>query len=203
MRHGATLALIPIGIGIVLSMVSTPAQAAGWTLPDESRGHRIAPLLLLSRPDIRDDLQLPAAMVTEVDRAIDDLFTKAAALKGQTGDAAIEGRRAVDEGERVWLETRLSPEQRERLAQLELQWEGPAAMASRPIVAEALALSDDQKTTLARAVAECRAHKDEGFAAQQALATQAIATLSEGQKLRWERMLGRPFSPRATSSASR
>jgi hypothetical protein len=203
MRHGATLAVVPLWIGIVLSMAPASAHAGGWTLPDESRGHRIAPLLLLSRPDVRDDLQLPAAMVTEVDKAIDDLFRKAAALKGQTGDVALEGRRAVDEGERAWLETRLSVEQRERLAQLDLRWEGPAAMATRPIVAATLDLSDAQKAALAKALADCKAHRDKDHDAEQHLATQAMATLNDGQKQRWERMLGRPFSPRATSSAAR
>jgi hypothetical protein len=203
MRHGATLALVPLWIGITLSMAPASARAGAWTLPDESRGHRIAPLLLLSRPDIRDDLELPAAMAAEVDKAIDELFSKAAALKGQTGDAALEGRRLVDEGQRAWLETRLSVPQRERLAQLDLRWEGPAAMATRPIVATALDLSDDQKAALARALAECKAQRDKGPEAEQHLATQAMATLNDAQKQRWERMLGRPFHPRATSSAAR
>ena len=201
MRHGATLALVPLWIGIALA--PAPAHAAGWTLPDESRGHRIAPLLLLSRADVRDDLGLPAAMVTEVDRAVEDLFRKAALLKGQTGEAALEGRRAVDEGELAWLESRLSPDQRERLVQLDLRWEGPAALATRPIIAEALALSDDQKAALGKALADCKAHRDKPQEAEKRLATEALATLDDAQKQRWERMLGRPFSPRATSPASR
>jgi hypothetical protein len=76
-------------------------------------------------------------------------------------------------------------------------------MATRPIVAAALDLSEDQKAALAKALADCKARRDHGRDAEQHLATQVMATLSEGQKQRWERMLGRPFHPRATSSAAR
>jgi len=75
-------------------------------------------------------------------------------------------------------------------------------VATRPSVAEALALSDDQKTTLARTLADHKAHRDPAPEAEQRLNARILATLSDGQKLRWERMLGRPFSPRATASAT-
>src|SRR5947209_5792562 len=104
MRQGATFALVPLCLGIMLG----PALAGPWSLPDESRGVRVAPLLLLSRPDVRDDLQLPAALSPEVDKAIVDLFEKAAALKGKTGEAAVAQRRLVDEGQKTWLEAHLS-----------------------------------------------------------------------------------------------
>ena len=51
MRQGTTFALVPLCLGIMLS----PAFA-GWTLPEESRGSRVAPLFLLSRADVREDL---------------------------------------------------------------------------------------------------------------------------------------------------
>jgi len=200
MRLGSTLALVPLWIGIVLAPNS--ARAGGWALPDESRGHRVAPLLLLSRPDVRDDLRIPAAMADEIDRAIDDLHRKAAALKGKSGEAALEGRRAVDEGEKLWLESHLAPDQVDRLSQLDLRWEGPAALATRPSVAEALSLSGEQRAALARAVADRKVHPEKAREAEDRLAALAISALSDGQKSRWVQMLGRPFIPHAVASAA-
>jgi hypothetical protein len=196
MRQGTTFALVPLYLGIVLS----PAFAGPWSLPDESRGVRVAPLLLLSRPDIRDDLQLPAALAPEVEKAIGDLFEKAAALKGKTGEAAVAGRRLVDEGQKAWLEAHLTPDQVDRLSQIDLRWEGPAALATRPSVAGALALSDEQRAALNRAVLERNAHRDrtrDALAAEHHLAVRAQSILSDGQKKRWEQMLGRPIAAKA------
>lgn len=199
MRQGATLALVTLGL---IGIAPAPAPAASWSLPDRSMGARITPLLLLSRADIRDDLQLGPELAGDVDRAIADLYKQANALKGQTGDVAVDRRRAVDEGQRLWLEAHLTEVQRDRLAQLEIRWEGPAAMASRPSVAEALGLSDEQRATLARAVAGRNARRGKGddlAAADRELTREAMAVLSDGQKLRWERMLGHPFAFRPTA----
>ena len=165
MRQGATIALVPMLCLAVIGGSARAGDGAGtgtgsWSLPDESRGSRVAPLLLLSRPEVRDDLKIPADQVGEIDRAILDLFARAAALKGKTGQAAIEGRKAVDEGEKAWLEKHLAPDQVDRLWQVDLLWEGPAAMATRPAVAEALALSDEQKAALHAALRERNARKD-------------------------------------------
>ncbi len=96
MRQGATFALVPLCLGIVLS----PALvlAGPWSLPDESRGSRVAPLLLLSRPEVREDLQLGADQAAEASKAIDDLHQKAVSLKGMTGEEAIARRKAVRRG---------------------------------------------------------------------------------------------------------
>lgn len=204
MRHGATFALVPLCLGIVLSPAL--ALAGPWSLPDESRGSRVAPLLLLSRPDVREDIQLSSDQTADVERAIDDLHRKAAALKGLTGEDAIARRKAVDEGQRAWLENHLTPEQVDRLAQIDLRWEGPAALITRKPVAEALSLSDEQRAALSRAVAECNTRREKGMSAAEAERQhdlRAMSVLSEGQKRRWEDMLGRPLAVRATASADR
>ena len=201
MRHGATFALVPLCLGIVLS----PALAGTWSLPDESMGSRVAPLLLLSRPEVREDLQLASNQTADVERAIDDLHRKAAALRGLTGEDAVARRKAVDEGQKAWLETHLTPEQVDRLAQVDLRWEGPAALVTRKPVAEALSLSDEQRAALSRAVAECNIRREKGMSASEAEHQhniRAMTVLSEGQKLRWESMLGRPLAVRATASAA-
>ncbi len=200
MRHGATLALVPLWFGIALS--PAPALAGGWSLPDESQGVRVAPLLLLSRPDVRADLKLNADQAADAGRVIDDLHRKAAALKGRTGAAAVAERKAVDELQKAWLESKLTEDQVDRLAQLDLRWEGVAALATRPAVAESLALSDEQKSALGRAIADHRAKARDTAAAEAQLNTRALTILSDAQKQQWERMLGRSFTPAKTSTPS-
>ena len=200
MRQGATIALVPLGFSIMLGQ----ALAGAWALPDESRGARVAPLLLLSRPEVREDLQLAPEQAAEADKAIADLRHKAAALKGKTGEAAVAQRRLVDDGQKVWLESHLTPEQVDRLAQVDLRWEGPAAMATRPTIADALSLSDEQKAALNRAVLDRNAHRDktkDATAADHQFTLRAMSILSDGQKERWERMLGRPLAVKTAATS--
>jgi hypothetical protein len=200
MRRGATFVLVPLCLGTLLGQ----ALAGSWALPDESRGARVAPLLLLSRPEVRDDLQLSADQALEVEKAIDDLHHKAAALKGKTGEAAIAQRKAVDEGQKLWLEKHLTIDQVDRLWQVDLRWEGPAAIATRHTVAEALSLSDEQRAALSRALLERNAHRDKtknAPASEQQFSLRVMSVLSEGQRKRWEQMLGRPLAIK-TAAAS-
>jgi hypothetical protein len=194
MRQGMTFALVPlIGLGILLS----PAMAGSWSLPDASRGTRVAPLFLLSRPEVREDLQLTPDVCKQVEKEIEDLFNKALALRGKTGPEAIAERKLVDEGQKNWLKDHLLPDQVDRLAQIDLRWEGPAAIATRPSVASSLYLSDEQKAALNRAVADRNTHREktqDHHAAEQQLAQRVTLVLSEGQKQSWEKMLGRPLA---------
>ena len=200
MRPRTTFALVPLCcFGVILGQ----ALADSWTLPDDSRGHRVAPLLLLSRPEVRDDLQLAPDQVLEVEKAIADLHQKAASLKGKTGEAAVAGRRAVDEDQKAWLETHLTLDQVDRLWQVDLRWEGPSAMATRPSVAEALALSDEQKAALNRAILERNAHRakaKDATASDHQFHLRALSVLSDGQKQRWERMIGRPLAVKTAAA---
>jgi hypothetical protein len=195
MRQGATIALVPL---LCLATFGAPSLAGDpWSLPDESRGSRVAPLLLLSRSDVREDLKIAPEQVAEVDKAILDLFEKAKPLKGKTGQAIIEARKAVDEGEKDWLEKHLTPDQIDRLWQVDLLWEGPASMVTRSSVAEALALSDEQKAALHTALRERNAQRDKTkdvVAANHQFGARALTILSDGQKQRWARMVGRPIA---------
>ena len=204
MRQGPTFALVPLLL-TWLGIIPGATSAGSWSLPDESRGSRVAPLLLLSRPEVRDDLRIAPEQVVEVEKAIAELHEKALALRGKTGEAAVAGRRSVDEGQKAWLEAHLTPDQVDRLWQVDLLWEGPAAMATRPAVAEALALSDEQKAALHAALFERNAARDmtkDVAAANHQFGERALATLSDGQKQRWARMVGRPIARKVTASAS-
>ncbi len=200
MRQGSTLPLVSLWLGLA---AGSPALAGGWGLPDESRGARVAPLLLLSRPDVRDDLKCTPDQAIEADRAIADFHRQAAGLKGRTDAAAKAERRLVDERQWMWIELHLTDDQRDRLGQVDLRWEGPAAIHTRPAVAEALSLSPDQKAALARLVAEHHAERaKDPLAAGHKFEAKATALLDEGQKQRWDRMLGRAFTPKVLAASS-
>ncbi len=83
--------------------------------------------------------------------------------------------------------------QQTRLIQIDLQWEGPAALASRASLAEALALTPEQLQTLRAAVAACRREADQPQA-EHRLAQRALAVLKPEQRDRWKAMLGQPFA---------
>ena len=206
MRHGSTLRFLAL-CGLALAVHPARAQdGGGWALPDESRGARVAPILLLSRPEVRADLRLRPDQAADVDRVIADIFRKAAQVKGRTDAAAVELRRAVDDEQRLWLETKLTEDQVGRLGEIDLRWEGIAAI-TRPALAETLSLSDDQRARLARAVADRKAQRAlpperrrDPAAAERHFAQQAEAILNDGQRRKWERMLGRPVAA-ATAAA--
>ena len=195
MRDGARRALAAL---LLLSVAAIPASSLGddAPLPDSRLGIRTVPLLLLSRPDVRADLGLNPAQTAEARRAISELHAKAAALRGKTGAEAIAARRAIDEEQRRRLEALLSPEQQDRLVQIDLQWEGPSALISRKMVAESLNLDDRQRATLAQAVSDRdrrRAQAPDRGGDERQLAEQALAILTEPQRARWKAMLGRPL----------
>jgi len=205
MRHGPTLPLVAACVSIVL-LVPVPASAAageGQPLPDSRLGLRTAPLLLLSRPDVREDLGLTSEQTLSVERTITALYVQATALKGQTDDSALAARRAIDEAQRRWLQTQLTPEQQARLAQIDLQWEGPSALLTRPVIAETLGLTAEQRQVLSAAIARRNHLRAQGQGRPQderQLAEQTLATLSAEQRQRWRAMLGRPFTLRVAAA---
>jgi hypothetical protein len=144
------------------------------------------------------------AQVEDALQAVSTIHAKAAELRGMTGVKALAGRRAIDEEQRKWIDSRLSEVQRKRIIQIDLQWEGPAALVTRPAVADALSLSDEQRTKLKQAVAESSRKRALGEAIggiEAALARQTLETLARPQRESWKAMLGRPFQPRLADAA--
>jgi hypothetical protein len=201
MRHLTRSALA----AAILALVATIEPRAGFgddaashafSVPDSRLGLRTAPLLLLSRPDIRADLGLDARQTAEADRAIAELYNRAAALRGKNGPEAIDARKAIDEGMQRWIDDNLSEPQRIRLIQIDLQWEGPSALISRPIVADTLFLTREQRLALTQAVVEYRRKRSTGPYNpddERQLAKVAYDVLSEEQRLRFNEMRGPRF----------
>jgi hypothetical protein len=220
MRQGSTRApaiagffaptpLLVLGL-LLLDLAATPTVALAGTenaaLPDDRLGIRTAPLLLLSRPDVRADLGLTPQQADSAERAITDLYVRAAALRGKTGAEALQARKAIDDAQRQWIEASLTPDQRTRLLQIDLQWEGPSALVSRPVVADTLVLTPDQRQAIQQAITvrnSARAAGQGPRVAEEALAKTVLSVLAPNQKARWHAMLGRPFTPQLASSGGK
>jgi hypothetical protein len=218
-RHGrplATTALRTVALGLALapgwfspagSQTQTPAPAASDIprVPDEVLGRRTVPLLLLTRADVRADLDLSAEQVAGADRAIATLHARAAATMGQKGDKVEAERKAIDAAQAAWVRDHLNTTQRVRLLQIDLQWEGPSALITRPLVSDSLEITPDQRAALTKAVERrdaARVKPTYTHADEQALAEEAIALLTERQRERWRAILGRPFTPQLASAKS-
>jgi hypothetical protein len=197
------------GIASTLALTAALAMAtrtqAGEGLPDARLGIRATPMLLTTRPDVRADLRLSPEQAADAERTVDELRDKARALKGRNDAEAATLRGEIDTASRLWIERKLTPAQRDRLIQLDLQWEGPAAVITRPIVAENLALTDTQRQALAKVVAEHHGRRGSGplVEADEAKLGGAIyGSLTEEQVKRWLTLIGPPAPFRGAAKAS-
>lgn len=195
-------ALLATGVPLFPQVV----RAGEWMLPDDRMGIRTAPLLLLSRPDVQADLRLDQTQILGAHAAINELTRRAVALRGKSGTSVIAERRAIDEAQLEWLGKNLTGNQLERLRQIELRWEGPSAILSRPTVAEYLKLSAEQRQSLARIITERNAARARTPAAgirpgadDQAFQQRTQAVLSPVQQELWVRLLGTPVQFASTT----
>lgn len=197
MSHESQRARFPSGLGLAvvlsLAVATTPGRSEDWSLPDARMGIRTAPILLLSRPDVQADLKLDEAKIASARKAIDELTNRAQALRGKTGAAVIDERRAIDEAQGAWLRTNLSDDQLTRLSQIDLQWEGPSALVSRPVVAETLALTPTQLRALTKIISERNAKLVNGGATpaeESEVRRKTLEVLSNPQLQAWNAMVG-------------
>jgi hypothetical protein len=163
---------------------------------DDRLGVRVAPVFLLIRSDIQKDLGLEPGQIAEVNRFAAALYAKALSLKGKVGPDVVAARRAIDEEESEWMSSHLKAEQRERLGQIDLQWEGASAVLNRRAVTEYLGLTSEQHDQVARVYSDAkRTRVREGpwhYEEHLEITRKAIAVLSEKQKQLWVRVLGPP-----------
>jgi len=210
MRYGQLI--VPV-TGLLILLAHAPADAgpdappqtaAPEAIPDDRLGVRTAPLLLLSRTDVQTDLGLTPKQIADVRTEITRLHAQALATKGMKGAQAVAARKAIDVASQTWIDSNLTADQVTRLVQISLQWEGPSALITRPVVADTLGLTADQRAALTKAVKErdaARALPTHSKADERKLAEQALSLLDATQKERWKTMLGRPFTPRLASQA--
>jgi hypothetical protein len=198
--------LLRIGwLCLLAGLGSGSSLAAPPSLPDSRLGIRTAPLLLLSRADVRADVGLDQAQIAEAGRALEELYAQAAELKGLSGPEVLARKKSIDEAEQQWLQTKLTEAQRKRLIEIDLQWEGPSALIHRPVLADHLHLTQEQRTSLTAAVADCRRRRQQGgdvHECERRLFEQTRALLTPEQLERWRAMLGRPLNRSGPSTSS-
>jgi hypothetical protein len=193
MRHGWTVA--PAGFLLVLAVLGAGPDAPTnpVTVLDERFGVRTAPILLLARPDVQLDLRLEPERIGQAKAAIAQLVEDLLALKDHPGPTRLARQKAIDEKMTRWLVDHLSDAQLRRLRQIELQWEGALAM-SRPVVAESLGLSDQQRREVDRLqAAQLQAWRARGRlepADRQHFSSRALSILTRDQKELWDQLLG-------------
>jgi hypothetical protein len=178
-------------VAVVFELLTTThtVQGAEISVGDDRLGVYTAPILLLSRADVQSDLKLSQQQATEARQITLTLRERAASAK----EEAL--RRQIEHDMTTWLKLHLSPEQFDRLHQVDLQWEGVAAIARRPIIAEYIRLTDPQKTSLRAAIAEhlrTRGAQPPTIETHLALNRQGLSTLSPEQQAQWQRLLGAP-----------
>lgn len=179
------------------------ARTAAWQLPDDRIGVRTAPILLLSRDDVARDLKLTEEQRSRAWEMIDELGLQAARIKGRNDKDALVLRRKIDQAQLEWISRELSPEQTARLNQIDLQWEGPAALVSRPQIAQTVHLTEDQKRKIAEILAATGAKgRTIELAGRADLLRKVFRELDETQQQTWRSLVGPDFFavPRTASA---
>jgi hypothetical protein len=193
MRQGLAVVMAPAVLAAALAGF-TPVARGGEPL-DDRLGIRTVPIFLLTRSDVQADLKLDPQQIAECRRAAAALYYKALSLRGKAGGGVVAARRAVDEVQSQWLTAHLTPAQLDRLGQIDLQWEGAAAMLSRPVVADYLGLTREQQEKVVRSIAQGKAQRasTSWTTTEHLLLTRkATSVLSDLQKDRWIHLLGPP-----------
>ncbi len=192
---------------LVLTALIGAVRAEDPPLPDFRLGTRVVPILLLTRSDVREDLGLTPVQARSAEATVRECWLAAEALKGKPNAEARPGREAIDRKMFGWIETELTESQRERLVQIDLQWEGPSALISRPIVASTLGLAEEQKATIRGAVKarDAARQRSGGFdpEAEARLGSTALGCLSAEQRNIWLSLMGRVFHPKPLTANRR
>ncbi len=204
MRGQTTFAAAVLNL-VLAGTAMSQAPALEQMVPDARLGTRVAPLLLLGRPDVRVDLGLSPEQEARARDAIADLYARALASRGKVGREALAARREIDEAQVRSLDNLLDETQRTRLDQIDLQWEGPAALVLRRGLAEHLELNQAQRDALTTAIARRNDQRRSGppYEADQVLAHEALGVLNPPQRSLWRAMLGRPFTPEVAQTTPR
>lgn len=179
------------------------ARTAAWQLPDDRIGVRTAPILLLSRDDVARDLKLTEEQRSGAWKMIDELGRQAAQLKGRNDKDTLVLRRKIDQAQLEWISRELTPEQVARLNQIDLQWEGPSALVSRPQIAQTVHLTEDQKRKIQEILATSGAKgRSIELAGRADLVRKVFRELDETQQQTWRSLVGPDFFavPRTASS---
>jgi hypothetical protein len=191
MRHGWTVFPTLIILGLGLCGFAKPAR--GGEPLDDLLGRRTVPIFLLTRSDVQADLKLDPKQVAICSHAAITLQHRALRLRGRKDAGASAARRFVDQEMSLLLSDNLTPGQLARLDQIDLQWEGAAAMLNRPFLDDSLNLTPEQKKKVGECIAEANSQRARGGLTYEdhiSHTRKAIAILDERQRNVWIHVLG-------------
>src|SRR6516165_728545 len=99
----AAIAILHCGVGDFWGALAADG------VPDSRVGIRIAPILLLSRADVRTEVKLSPDQTAAAEEFISVTHDKALALKGRIDDAAVSARVEIDRTSQRWVLEHLTP----------------------------------------------------------------------------------------------
>jgi hypothetical protein len=194
MRHGSTRTSLLLALACC-GLVAPAARSDDIILPDSMLGAQVAPLLLLTRVEVRSELGLTDEQWESARQTIAELHEQAKALMGRgNGPDVIARRRVIDDAGMRWISATLSSEQRSRLGQIDLQWQGLGALV-RPMAVELLGLNEEQVGKVRKALAEPPKGPPD-----RAWAERVLAVLTADQRAHWKSVLGKPVPFIATAT---
>jgi hypothetical protein len=191
MRHRWTVFPTLIILGLGLCGFAKPAR--GGEPLDDLLGRRTVPIFLLTRSDVQADLKLDPKQVAICGHAAITLQHRALRLRGRKDAGAAAARRVVDQEMSLLLSDNLTPGQLARLDQIDLQWEGAAAMLTRPFLDDSLNLIPEQRKKVAECIADANSQRARGGLTYEDHINhtrKAIAILDERQRNVWIHVLG-------------
>jgi Spy/CpxP family protein refolding chaperone len=213
-RFVAAFSLALLAMSVIL-----PAQDS--TQNDEARKHFFHTLggpFIVSRANVQEELKLSDAQKQKLRAKLADFALQSMQAVTQAEHAPVAERepllRPIREAayQEMWpfLQDILDTGQLKRMRQLELQHEGPAALLGRPEIAQALAITDDQRKqliaivqemqrTLQSMMREIQTPSDRENVRRRATKVyeeqeqKVEAILTAAQRPRWKELYGQPF----------
>jgi len=208
-----------LALSLVVSGAYAQGAGAGQGFGGRGQGFgmRGGGAMLLLAPDVQADLKLTDAQKTQVRDAMQKMQGDAQGLREKLQNASQEERVQIVQkfqaDQQKAFSAILNPDQKTRLQHIELQQQGPMAIASPEVAAE-LKLTDDQKQKISAIVQEQQqavralfqsAGSPGGFNAELRTKMQTLrkdaetklaAVLTEDQQKQWKEMQGSPFTGR-------
>lgn len=202
-------------MGLATLAMSATAQAqsfsSGGLLDRLQGGGVLLHFVMMDQPSVQQELHATPQQVQAVRQLGDRQRAQLEGLSQMSKEQAAEKLRQAQTTAEAELKKILSAEQYRRLTEVSLQQAGPLVGLNRAEVADAVALTAEQKSELRRLrdglVAEATdsvqsgrlrqggllASIDRLRTAKQQADTQALALLSPDQKSAWSRLQGPPF----------
>lgn len=224
----ATLVALLPAAGLAQVPAEPDASARQTPRGPDQASQLMTQLQLLRMPPVQQELQLNAQQLQQVENLYSQVGwallrgSRSAELQVLQGREREQRRAEIQQAHQEYLDSKqselhqqLAPAQRERLAQLQLQYRGPAALLDPP-VARQLQLTAQQYERITQLARQAQDREDSlGRAAtaaqRQQRATQAqqirdqlqgeiLGVLTPHQRQSWEQLLGRPFFRQAAAS---